>query len=164
MKYYADIDGETSEVELTSEGVRVDGEETRAEVATVPSSAVRHLRLGDRGYRFSAVPEEDGWTVEIGGRRIRVRLEDERSRRIREMTGGGPEEEASTEVRAPMPGLVVRIEVEAGQEVEAGGGLVVMEAMKMENELSAPRGGTVASVEVREGQTVDQNDLLVRIE
>lgn len=164
MKYFTTLDGETVPVELTADGVRIGGEEREAEVAAVPGGAVRHLRLGERGFRFTAHPREGGWTVEIGGRRFQVEVEDERAHRIREMTGGGPAARGASEVRAPMPGLVVRVEVEPGEEVEPGTGLLVMEAMKMENELKAERAGTVASVDVAEGETVEQGALLVTIE
>jgi biotin carboxyl carrier protein len=63
-------------------------------------------------------------------------------------------------VAAPMPGKIVRVLVEPGQEVSAGQGLVVMEAMKMENELRSPRPGTVEQLAVREGQTVETGALL----
>jgi biotin carboxyl carrier protein len=65
---------------------------------------------------------------------------------------------------APMPGRIVRVLAEAGQQVEAGQGLVVMEAMKMENELRAPRAGRVAEVHALEGQTVETGALLAVVE
>jgi pyruvate carboxylase subunit B len=71
---------------------------------------------------------------------------------------------AQREVRAPMPGLVLRVSVEPGQVVEAGQGLVVLEAMKMENELRAPADGTVAAVHVAPGTAVGKNTLLVELE
>jgi biotin carboxyl carrier protein len=63
-----------------------------------------------------------------------------------------------------MPGLVVKVEIEVGQKVETGAGLVVMEAMKMENELRAEAAGTVIEVHTEPGRTVDRGDLLVVIE
>ena len=164
MKYYTTVGDREEQVELTSEGVEVGGETVEAELAAVPDSPVRHLRMGSRGWRLTAERTEDGWEVRIGGRKIAVGVEDERRRRIRQMTGGGPAARGPTEVRAPMPGKIVRVEVEPGQEVEAGSPLVVMEAMKMENELDAERAGTVKDVSVEPGQTVNQSDLLVRIE
>ena len=68
---------------------------------------------------------------------------------------------AEREIRAPMPGLVLRVLVEAGQTVEEGEGLVVLEAMKMENELRAPAAGTVEAVHVASGAAVGKNDLLI---
>jgi biotin carboxyl carrier protein len=67
-------------------------------------------------------------------------------------------------VLAPMPGKVVRVLVEEGQEVEAGAGLVVVEAMKMQNELKSPKKGTVAELRARPGATVNAGDVLAVVE
>jgi len=67
-------------------------------------------------------------------------------------------------VRSPMPGRIVRVMAAPGAQVAAGDGLVIVEAMKMENELRAARGGTVRTVHVREGQAVDGGALLVELE
>ena len=165
MKYYVTVEGETHEVELTAGGARVNGEdEAGAEIASVPGGDLRHLRLGDRGFPLLARRGEDGWIFRISGRRLRVSVEDERTRAIRELAGETGASEGGRELRAPMPGLVVRVLVDPGHEVEAGDGLVVMEAMKMENELSARSAGTVTEVRVEEGQTVNQDDVLVTLE
>lgn len=165
MKYHVTVDGERRVVELTPGGVRLDGEgELQAEIATVPGSHLRHLLVDGRGYSLLAERGEEGWVFRVRGRRVRVAVEDERTHAIRELAGGPGPEEGPRELRAPMPGLVVRVLVEPGHEVEAGDGLIVMEAMKMENELSAGAGGTVAAVRVEEGQTVNQDDVLVTLE
>ncbi|MFW6193856.1 MAG: acetyl-CoA carboxylase biotin carboxyl carrier protein subunit, partial [Gemmatimonadota bacterium] len=164
VRYYVTLDGETREVELTPEGVRVDGVEVEAEIATLPGTSLRHLRIGDRGWLLSAERADGGWAVRLGGRRVDVHVEDERTRSIRELAGAGGPGEGPRELRAPMPGLVVRVLAEPGHEVEAGDGLVVMEAMKMENELSARGAGTVSEVRVEEGQTVNRDDVLVTLE
>ncbi|MFW6192486.1 MAG: acetyl-CoA carboxylase biotin carboxyl carrier protein subunit [Gemmatimonadota bacterium] len=164
MKYHVTLQGRRIEVELTADGLLLDGEDVAAELATVPGTEVRHLRLGERGRTLAAHPTEGGWEIWIGGRRLVARVEDERAHALRELTDDSGRDAGERELRAPMPGLVVRVLVESGQEVAAGDGLVVMEAMKMENELSAESPGTVAEVAVDEGQTVDQNDLLVRLE
>ncbi len=66
-------------------------------------------------------------------------------------------------VTAPMPGLVLRVEVEVGQVLDAGAGVVVLEAMKMENEIRTPRGGVVRAIHVAPGQTVDKGVALVEL-
>ena len=71
---------------------------------------------------------------------------------------------ADREIHAPMPGLVLRVLVEPGDTVEAGQGVVVLEAMKMENELTAPAAGTVAAVHASPGDAVAKNDLLVEVD
>lgn len=161
MKYRVTIGGETRELELTTDGVRIGGRVGPAELVSVPGSPLRHLRLGDRGYALAAERIDGGWALRLAGRRVEAEVEDERARAIRELAGESRQAGGTEELRAPMPGLVVRVLVEAGQQVKAGEGLVVMEAMKMENELRAEAGGTVASIEVREGQTVDRRDALV---
>jgi biotin carboxyl carrier protein len=103
----------------------------------------------------------DEFQVVVGGVSHRLRLLDERAlrRRDRSTTGDG-----ARDVRAAMPGKVVAVLVEAGAQVERGQGLVVLEAMKMENEIGSPRTGTVAEVCVRAGQAVEAGELLVRLE
>jgi pyruvate carboxylase subunit B len=108
-----------------------------------------------------AVRRDGVWHVELEGRLHRIQVDDERTHRIRELTAGVGHAADVVELRAPMPGLVVRIAVAPGDVVGRGETLVVMEAMKMENELRAERGGVVAVVNVTEGATVDRDDLLV---
>lgn len=164
MKYFVSVGDAVHEIDLGADGIRWDGEVHSVELATVPGTILRHLRIGDRGYRLAARRVDGVWLVEIGGHTLRLRVEDERTRAIRELTGTGEEGSGPAELRAPMPGLIVRVEVEPGQVVEAGAGLVVIEAMKMQNELKAPAAGVVASIEIAEGQTVDRNDLLIKLE
>ena len=165
MKYFVTIGEERLEVELGSGGATFGtGETVPVELAAVPGTALRHLLLGDEGWRLTAVREEDGWTISTRGRRFRVRIEDERTHAIRELSGVEGPGEGPKELRAPMPGLVVRLLVEAGQQVERGDGLVVMEAMKMENELRADAAGRVSEIRVREGATVAQGQVLVTLE
>ena len=86
------------------------------------------------------------------GERGEVEVVDERTRHIRTLTGGGDRARGPAALKAPMPGLVVRVQVETGQSVGAGTGVVVLEAMKMENELRASAPGVVAAIRVRAGR------------
>lgn len=102
--------------------------------------------------------------ITIGGRTATVRIKDETAlllERFGIAEGAGA---AEAEVRAPMPGLVVRVLVEEGQEVAEGDGLLVLEAMKMENELRAPAGGTVTTLHAEEGASAGKGEVLVEIE
>jgi biotin carboxyl carrier protein len=103
----------------------------------------------------------DEYAVAAGGRTHRIRLLDERARRRRERHGSA---DGGNEVRAQMPGKVVAVLVAAGATVERGQGLLVIEAMKMENEIAAPRAGTIAELKVQPGQPVESGELLIRIE
>ena len=143
----------------------VDGVEVHAEMVSVPGTPLRHLVVDGNSRLVVAQGDErrGRWHLSLLGERISADAVDERTRAIREMTGGA-DEEAEMVVVAPMPGMVVRVEVEVGQAVRAGQGVVIVEAMKMENELKAPADGTVARVEVSAGQTVDKGDVLLVLE
>ncbi len=113
---------------------------------------------------LAAEPGEPGqWAILSGGEVVEVEVVDERTRHIRRLVGAGKGPAAGGTVKAPMPGLVVRVLVEPGQVVAAGAGLVVLEAMKMENELKAPGAGVVASVAAQPGQAVEKGQVLVTI-
>ena len=100
--------------------------------------------------------------VSVGGIPYRVTLEDERTRALASRAGAG-HVSGDVQIRAPMPGLVSNVLVTAGDTVERGQAVVVLEAMKMENDLSTPRAGIVTALRVTKGQTVNQGELLVVI-
>ncbi len=155
---------DTHEVERTGQGVRIDGRDLPAELVHTPDQPGAHLRIADRGYAILGVRSESGWHIQLGGRRFALSVEDERAHAIRELTGDVGAAASSQDLRAPMPGLVVKVLAEPGQAVEAGAGLVVVEAMKMENELKAEGPGVVSTILVEPGQAVNRDDVLVTFE
>jgi pyruvate carboxylase subunit B len=104
------------------------------------------------------------WALTEHGERVELEVLDERAHHIRGLTGAADQRRAAEVLKAPMPGLVVRIQVEPGVRVSAGDGLVVLEAMKMENELKAPAGGVVKRVRVTAGEAVEKGQVLVDFE
>jgi biotin carboxyl carrier protein len=100
------------------------------------------------------------WTVLADGCTHRVQLLDERAQRA----GRSAQGPGDKEIRAVMPGKVVAVLVEVGHTVEQGHGVLVIEAMKMENEIKAPRGGTVREIRVTPGQAVEAGELLAVID
>jgi biotin carboxyl carrier protein len=104
------------------------------------------------------------WVVTIRGRRFGVTVLGRRDRLLAESTRLLGRHHGPSEVRATLPGLVVRVAVSPGDVVAAGDPLVTVEAMKMQNEIRAPRAGRVASVEVAPGQAIATGALLVRLE
>ncbi len=165
MRYYVTIGDRTVEVDLTGDTPRVDGVPVDAELMSLPGTPMRTLVADGRSHTLVAHPEErrGRWRIAMGAARLTVDAVDERTRAIREMTDGG-EDETEKIIVAPMPGLVLKVEVEVGQAVKAGQGVVIVEAMKMENELKAPADGVVARVEVQPGQTVEKGATLVVLE
>jgi biotin carboxyl carrier protein len=167
MKYFVTVGGQTLDVEVDGGRVLVGGEAVEAQFATVAGTPLHHLLLGGASWTVAAQPlEEVGrWVLGTGGERVEAIVVDERARQAQAPAGAGraAEPTGGGSVVAPMPGLVVRVEVVAGQRVEAGTGLVVVEAMKMENELRAARAGVVDTVHVTVGQPVEKGAPLVTI-
>ena len=119
------------------------------------------LLIDNASAEVSVVTKGEEFAVTVDGRTHRLRLLDERRAR-RAAAGGG--REGGKEVRSQMPGKVVAVLVEPGATVERGQGLLVVEAMKMENEIGAPRSGTVSEILVKPGQAVEAGELLARID
>ncbi|MGH9945517.1 MAG: biotin/lipoyl-containing protein, partial [Pyrinomonadaceae bacterium] len=100
--------------------------------------------------------------VSVGGRTYRVNLFD--PKRLRGEPGAGMQASGAARIVASMPGKVVRVLVAVGAAVEAGDELLVVEAMKMQNELKSPKAGTVVEVHAQAGQTVNAGDVLIVVE
>jgi pyruvate carboxylase subunit B len=164
MRYFVDIGSRTYTVDLGPDGTRVDGEAVDVDLANVEGTHVRHLLVNGRSHRLVARREKDGaWDIHLRGRRLRARAVDERTRAIEAMTGAGAGPIGPRPVRAPMPGLIVKVEVAEGDRVEEGQGVVIVEAMKMENELRAEGAAIVKTVHVAAGDTVSKDDVLIEL-
>ena len=167
MKYFVTIGARTHEVDVEGAHILVDGERLEAHLAAVPGTPLHHLLLARESWTVAAQALEGGagyrWALGAAGERFEVDVVDERTRQIQTLTARSGPPAGGGVVKAPMPGLVVRVEVTEGQRVEAGAGLVVVEAMKMENELRAPRAGVVATVHVAAGVAVEKGTALVTL-
>lgn len=115
----------------------------------------------DRSYEARVLRFAKGWVVEIAGRRFQVDVQDPREAGVRRKNAGA---EGRQEITSPMPGKVVRVLVEEGATVEEGQGLIVVEAMKMQNEMKAPRNGKVVVLAARAGASVTAGEVLVTLE
>ena len=100
--------------------------------------------------------------VNLGGHSHEVTIVD--PKRLRSGQNSDRHHQGVAEIRAPMPGKVVKVQIEAGATVEKGVGLVVVEAMKMQNEMKSPRAGVVVAINVKAGDTVSAGDVLAVIE
>jgi len=155
--------------------VEIDRREGGALTATV-DGRVYKLNVNEPQPQVYSILSEEGSSdeaiVQVRQGRCRVRLgprvfevaAEEHSRA--DLAGGASARDAggAAQIRAVMPGRVLRLMVEQGQRVSAKQGLVVLEAMKMENEVTAPRDGTVSHLKVSPGSTVESGDLLLVID
>jgi pyruvate carboxylase subunit B len=166
MKYIVEVAGQRLTVELDGPDVLVDGTRLRAALETIDGTPVRLVRVGDAVHRVIARRSgaRGDYTVSLDGWQLPVTALDERTRAIRDAAAASASASGPAPLVAPMPGLVVRVQVAVGEEVTAGQGLVVVEAMKMENELRAAGPGRVTAVHAVAGTAVDKGTLLVELE
>jgi pyruvate carboxylase subunit B len=166
MKYVVKV-GETDvDVELDGGRVQANGLTADAQVTDLEGTPVRMVRIGNEVHRVVARrgPTRGRYTLWLDGFRYEVEALDERARAIRELAGATAGPTGPAPLVAPMPGMIVRVAVQVGDTVQAGQGLVVMEAMKMENELRATAAGTVKAVLAQPGTAVEKGAVLLELE
>ena len=162
MKYITTVEGKEFLVEIIDDKhLSVNGKLYGVDFETVSGQPVYSLIVDGKSHESYVQRGDDNWQVLLRGRLYPVTVEDEREKRLRAAAGGGVEESGEYHLKAPMPGLVVAIPVDEGQEVKKGQVLLILESMKMQNELRAPRDGVVARVAVVAGEGVDQNQVLI---
>jgi len=166
MKYIVDVSGALVEVEIDGERASVNGALLPARIAELERSPEQVLMLGDDVHRLVVRrgATRGRYTVWVDGVRLEVEALDERSRAIRELAAATSGPKGPAPLVAPMPGMIVRVNVKDGDVVQAGQGLVVMEAMKMENELRATAAARVKRVHVSPGTAVEKGALLLELE
>ena len=159
------VAGRIFRIELDERGLRVDGEPLDMELSPASEAGIRVARIGHRRLRVVAHREGEGrWRIRIGRAHHDVRVRGAGGGSVEGARPGGIRQDGHRVLRAPMPGLVVRIGVSAGDIVEPGSGLITLDAMKMENELVAKSRVRVAGVLVAAGDPVDKGQLLVTFE
>jgi biotin carboxyl carrier protein len=165
VKYVVSVGGREIEVAVDGDRVSVGGATRAAVLRVIPGTPTRQLLLDGRPTVVSMRSSGRGqWSLGLGGDRWEAEVLDERTRHIRSLAAGADQRRGPAPLRAPMPGLVLRVLVEPGQEITPGSGVVVLEAMKMENELKAPTGGVVGAVRVQPGEPVEKGQLLVEFQ
>ena len=168
IKLKADVLGKQHNVRLVRSGeivsAEIDGRAYEVEVRN-PGGAEYVVRHGTEVFvcRISTSGKQPGsFEVNIRGTDYAIKIID--PKRSRGVQSAGEHDHGAAQIIAPMPGKVVRLLVEVGSQVEAGAGVVVVEAMKMQNEMKAPKAGVVVSLNAATGATVNAGDVLAVIE
>ena len=169
MKYEVLVDGvgRSLEVDRDVDRIATSSPRVRLDERIIDVDAVEivpgtfSILIAGRVFEARVLPGKDNLSVRCAGRDFAVEVRDPRA--WRGSRSSVLEAEGRQQVPAPMPGKVVRVLVAAGDVVEAGQGLIVVEAMKMQNEIRAPKGGTIERVLAREGQAVSAGETLVVI-
>jgi biotin carboxyl carrier protein len=167
MKLKAELSGAIHELTIRSEGENVSaGVNDRNYELRLIQSADEYLLLhGSHVYncRVEHRPNQpETYIVHVGARSYEIQITD--PKRLRSAQSAGAHHDGAAEIIASMPGKVVRVMVEVGAQVEAGAGIVVVEAMKMQNEMKTPKAGTVVKLKAEVGATVNAGDVLAVIE
>jgi len=153
-------------VDVEPDAVTVTGRRIPASLADIEGTPVRMVTIGDRVHRVVVRRRESKghYVLWIDGYTYDVEALDERTRTIRDLTAEAAGPTGPRPLVAPMPGLIVRVLVGPGDTVQEGQGLVVMEAMKMENELRSSGTGRVTRVAVTPGAAVEKGAVLIELE
>ncbi len=164
MLYDVTIDGKNYRLELErAEGrwsCRLDGREVEID-AVLARPDVLSLRIGNQAYEIKSERVGNDWHVWVGSARFACEVRDPRSLRSRARAA---DDHGPRKLTAPMPGKVVRVLVREGDAVEAGAGVLVVEAMKMQNEIKSPKKGTIQRMLAAEGVAVNAGDVLAIVE
>jgi biotin carboxyl carrier protein len=164
MLYDVTIDGKNYRLELErAEGrwwCRLDGHEVAVD-AVLARPDVLSLRIGKQAYEIKSERVGNDWHVWVGSARFACEVRDPRALRSRARAA---DDYGPRKLTAPMPGKVVRVLVREGDSVEAGAGVLVVEAMKMQNEIKSPKKGTIQKMLAAEGVAVNAGDVLAIVE
>ena len=169
MKLIAELNQEKYAVQIT----RGDGLNLTAEIdgrryeleASEPEPNVYLFKHENRIYQIFVSPNEkpgESYKASVGDYNYEIKVFD--PKRLRDSGAGAGQAEGASEIKTAMPGKIVRVLTEAGAEVKAGDGVIVVEAMKMQNEMKSPKDGTVKEIRFAEGATVNAGDVLAVIE
>lgn len=168
MAYIATLGEHTHKIEVQEieedhlYRVMIDGVERIVDGRKV-SGHIYSLLIDQRSFTVDVAVKEDTYTVACGGKSVRLQLLDER-RALRPGEGSGSGRDGGKKVRSFMPGKVVAVLVAIGDEIAKDQGLLVIEAMKMENEIRAATTGKVKEIRVAPGQAVESGELLIELE
>ena len=168
MKLQAEIENEKHEIEIKRDGekvfARVDEREYELEASEVEPN-VYLLKNENHIYEIFVSPNEkqgDPFKVKVGNDDFEINLFD--PKRLRGSAGSDADADGIAEIKTAMPGKLVRVLVEVGTEIKSGDGVLVVEAMKMQNEMKSPKDGIVKEIRFEEGATVNAGDILAVIE
>ena len=167
MKYFATVDGQTFEIAIDHHGrIMIDGVEFAVDMKAIGGRQLYSLLLKNTSHEIvldSATEPRNIYDVLVGGQRYLVKVQDERTRRLALVDRNLKPPEGELAIKAPIPGLVVKVLVTPGQQVAEGEALLILEAMKMQNELRAPRNGVIHEVRVEPRVQVALGQLLLTI-
>ncbi len=165
MNYLAKIANKEYKIHLDDRGDQVvatiNGKSMPIQLKEINGSHVYSALVGNRSMEIEIRRNEAGYQIFHKGSSLEFLVEDERTARLKKSMRQAVSHKIDKELKAPMPGLVVAIEIQPGQQLKKGDGLLIIEAMKMENEIKAPFDCVVKEIKVQENQAVEKGQVLV---
>ncbi len=162
MKYKASVDSRDFTLDIDRPGeIVVDGVTVAADLVSIDGLHLYSLLVDGVSYDLHVERREGLYTVIVEGDRYTVDVGDAHLKELIAMSRRTHEEHGGAVIKAPMPGLVVKVLVAPGDEVKADQPVAILEAMKMENELRCPAAGVVRQLNIAAGQTVNMDDVLI---
>lgn len=164
MKYFARVGATEYEVVIDKDQVFVNGELVVVDLKQSGVPELYSVLFAGRSYDMLVETERSNYAVTFRAEQFHVQVEDERTRRLNTGRKAPAIPHGELAIKAPIPGLVVKVLVEIGSEITDGQPVVLLEAMKMENEIRAPRAGVIKSIAATAGRRVEQNEILLVLE
>ena len=163
MKYEVTVGENSYTIEVNQEGeVTLDGAEVTVDYSEI-GTGLCLLLVNNESFEGLIEQRGDTWRVLFRGDMYEVQVADERTQLMRARAGIAVPDSGEWPIKSPMPGMVVSVPVEVGQEVKKGDNIVILESMKMENELKTPRAGKISQINIKKGDSVEQGQVLVLI-
>jgi pyruvate carboxylase subunit B len=166
MKYQVTIGEKSFEVDINGNdpAITLNGRKVTVDYKRFKGGKLHSLLADNVKFEFDLERSNGGYDIWHSKGSLFAEVVDEKTNRLRKLMGETGALSKLAQLKAPMPGLVVAVQVKPGQEVRKGDGLVIVEAMKMENELKATGAGKVKEIKVKQGQAVEKNEVLVVFE
>lgn len=168
MKYFAKTSEQEYVIDVRNSddgtSVLLGDRPVEVELKKIDTQSFFSMLLDGRSYQIFVERRDGDYEVTVNGRKHIVALEDEKSRMVRKVIKADAGSQGAVELKSPMPGLVVKVNVEEGQEVERNDSLLIIEAMKMENEIRATSSGVVKKIFKKDGDSVEKDAVLMVIE
>lgn len=166
MKKVLVNDSQSFEIEEEGGAVMIDGAQVKPDLYTISENRY-HLILDHRGYQVEVIEKDDqakSAVIMVNGKGYRVQLKDEKDRLLETLGFETNARSSIRDLKAPMPGMVLDILVDAGQQIKKGEQILVLEAMKMENLIKSPSDLIVKSIEVNKGDKIEKGQPLLYFE
>jgi biotin carboxyl carrier protein len=161
VKYFAVVGERQYEIEIDGDQIFVDGDQVEVDLRQIAEPELYSMLYDGHSYELVVEATRYNYTVLIRGDQYQIMVEDERTRRLNASRRQNELPDGEFAIKAPIPGLVVKLLVAEGDSVDENQPLLILEAMKMENEIRSPRACTIKKVEIAVGQRIEQNAVMI---